>query len=411
MNQSLIEIKAKLWTSHFIKIMFVGFTIGLCNQIQITTLPVYVQHLGGSKTIAGLMLGIFTLSALFFRPLVGNLLDRIGRRIVLVTGVAIFAIASFSYYFVDYIWLLLLLRFIHGAGFSAYSTSTGTIVADVVPNGRLMEGIGYYGVAGTMAVALGPALGLFLIVWAGISELYLLTFGIAALGLIAAYFINYEKEDASLPATPNFQDKVILDKDDLNRPRKNFFFERSALKPSLVMFFITLSQGAVISFLPLYAYSKGIGNIGIYFTVSAVALMISRPFTGRLSDRFGAAKIILPGMLLLILAFILIPFTTSVSGFVLIGILHGFGSGTAFPVLNAITIKMCPAERRGSGNATFLSSVDAGYGIGSIMWGIVSQNIGFAAIYFGAAASVAVSLIIFIVTLWKSNKSGARSFA
>ncbi len=353
--------------------------------------------------MAGLTLGIFTISALAFRPLVGVILDRKGRRLVLITGVAVFFAASLSYYFISVIWLLLLLRFIHGVGFSAHSTSTGTIVSDVVPGSRLMEGIGYFGAAITMALAVGPLLGLYLIDRIGISELYLVTAGFSALGLGGAFFINYEKNgNTDIKSNSGPLNNV------LKREQKVRFFEKSALKPSLVMFFIALAQGSIISFLPIYAYSKGISNIGIYFTVNAAALMLTRPITGRLADRFGASRIILPGTTLLIIGLAMLPFASSVTFFMVIGFLHGLGYGAVLPVLNAITIKMCPVEHRGSGNATFLSSIDGGYGIGSIFWGVVSQHAGFAAVYLGAAGSVTISLLIYLATLWKANIKGTR---
>ena len=398
MNKPFVRTKTKLWTTHFVKILSVAFIIGVSHQIQMTTLPLYAQHIGGSQTIAGLMIGIFTISALVFRPLVGVILDRKGRRLVLITGAAVFFAASLSYYFISVIWLLLLLRFIHGAGFSAQSTSVGTIVSDVVPELRLMEGIGYYGMVITMAIAVGPLLGFYLIDRIGISELYLVAAGISALGLVGAFFINYEKN-----GNVNIKSDSGPLNDGLAREQKSHFFERSALKPSLVMFFIALAQGSIISFLPIYAYSKGISNIGIYFTVNAAALMLTRPITGRLADRFGASRIILPGTILLIIGLALLPFASSVTLFVVIGFLQGLGSGSVNPVLNAIAKKRSRAEHRGSGNATFFSSIDAGYGIGSIFWGVVSQNAGFAAVYFGAAGSVTISLLIYLSTLRKSN--------
>lgn len=380
MNQPFVRTENKLWNIHFIKILLVVLPLAVCNQIQVTTLPLYAQHLGGSDTIAGLVMGIFTISALMFRPLVGAMLDRKGRRLVLLMGAVLTFVASLLYYFVGVIWLLLLLRFIHGAGFSAYTTSGGTIVSDVVPVLRLMEGMGYYVIILTMAVAIGPAFGFYLIGLIGIRELYLVTAGISALGILGVFFINYEKNNK-----PNFNSDSSPVNDGAKEDQKIQYFERNALKPSLVMFFIALAQGSIISFLPLFAYSQGIGNIGVFFTVNAAAMLLSRTITGRLSDRFGASSIMLPGTSLLIIGLALIPFATSLSQFVVLGVLYGLGSGVAFPVLNAVAIKRCPAGHRGSGNATFLSAVDAGYGIGSVFWGVVLENAGFTAVYFGAS--------------------------
>ncbi|NLZ52740.1 MAG: MFS transporter, partial [Thermoanaerobacteraceae bacterium] len=121
----------------------------------------------------------------------------------------------------------------------------------------------------------GPALGLHLIDRIGISKLYLVTAGICAIGLAGAFFINYEKDD-----NPNIRSDSSPVNNRSKDEQKIHFIERNALKPSQVMFFIALAQGSVISFLPIYGYSKGISNIGIYFTVNAVALMMTRPWGG-----------------------------------------------------------------------------------------------------------------------------------
>ena len=48
-----------------------------------------------------------------------------------------------------------------------------------------------------------------------------------------------------------------------------------------------MTYGAIVSFLVLYSAERGIANIGIFFTIYAIALAISRPFAGRIVDKIG----------------------------------------------------------------------------------------------------------------------------
>lgn len=134
--------KEKLWSKYFILTTLTSLFIMISMQMTMTTLPIYTQYIGGNKFIAGLTTGIFSISALLFRPLFGNLLDSKGRKIILIISIIIFSLATLSYNFAYTIIILLVLRFIQGIGFSAYSNASGTIIADVVPGSRLGEGIG-----------------------------------------------------------------------------------------------------------------------------------------------------------------------------------------------------------------------------------------------------------------------------
>jgi len=376
---SLRRSGKKLWTSHFIKILLVTFSLAVCYHTQLSVLPLYAQHIGGNKMAAGLMLGAFTISALLFRPLVGNLCDQKGRKFVLIIGIIIFAVISFLYSYAYAIWFLVFLRFVHGASFSAYSTSSGTIVADIVTPSRLMEGIGYSGMSNTLAMAIGPALGLYLINITGYSNLFRILFGAAIIGLILSFFVNYEE--------------VLQPK--LTAKNKTVFLEKAAIPPSLVMFFTSMAQISITVFLPTYALSRGIQNIGLFFTVYALVLLITRPLLGKLSDSIGPTKIIIPAIAIFALSLVHLAYAKTLYSFLLDSVLYGLGQGALYPILNGLAIKLARPEHLGAANSTFFSSIDLGYGIGSILLGAVLQYTGFTVIFFVSAGFNLVAIILY----------------
>ena len=71
--------------------------------------------------------------------------------------------------------LLLVLRSLHGIGFSATTNAPGTIVSDIVPKSRLAQGVGYYGLSNTLVTAVGPALTLFIIQYFSYNVLFLVS--------------------------------------------------------------------------------------------------------------------------------------------------------------------------------------------------------------------------------------------
>lgn len=371
-----LQSPQRLWTRDFVLICVINLVIFTAFLMLLPTLPVYVERLGGQESMVGMITGIFTVAAVAVRPWVGFELDRRGRKGVFLAGLAVFVAVAAAYQFTSTILWLVILRVIHGVGWGGSTTASGTIAADIIPPFRRGEGMGYYGLFNNLAMALAPAFGLFLISRFGFSELFTTSSLLALLALLLA---------AAMRMPP-------LPKEGGARPA---LFETSSLPPALIMFFITFTWGGVISFLSLYAMEKGIANIGIYFTIYAVVLMVVRPISGAISDRHGPAPVVVPGLIFISLAMLFLAEAQNLWWFVLATVLNGLGFGATQPTLQALTINLAPPTRRGAANATFFSAFDLGIGAGAILLGIVSQLAGFSYMYLIAALSGPAGLLVF----------------
>ncbi len=78
--------------------------------------------------------------------------------------------------------------------------------------------------------------------------------------------------------------------------------EKAPLRPTIVIFFINMTYGAIVAFIAFYAAQRGICNIGMFFTVYAVSLAVIRPLAGRLSDKRGFDQVVVPGIILIVIA-------------------------------------------------------------------------------------------------------------
>ncbi len=145
-----------LWTKYFTLTFIYSLFTAISNNMLMTGIPLYAIHLGGNNSISGLLFGLFMAAAILFRPLFGTLIDDKSRRMVLIVGCIISTVISLSYVFAFSIGILLLVRSLHGIGFSATTNASGTIVSDIVPRSRLAEGVGYFGLSITLATAVGP---------------------------------------------------------------------------------------------------------------------------------------------------------------------------------------------------------------------------------------------------------------
>ncbi|WP_284140232.1 MULTISPECIES: MFS transporter [unclassified Virgibacillus] len=382
----------KIWTRDFIMICVANFFIFLGFQMTLPTLPIFVKELGGSDQIIGLIVGIFTFSALIFRPYAGHSLETKGRRFVYMLGLSIFVISVGSYAFITTIGFLFVMRMVQGVGWGLSTTATGTIATDLIPPKRRGEGMGYFGLSGNLALAFGPSLGLYLVGVISFKAFFLIC---AASGLVAfllAANIRYKKVEQS-------EHKSVTVKFDI--------FEKTALQPAILLFFITVTFGGIASFLPLYAAEKQITGIESYFLVYALFLLLSRTFAGRIYDMKGHLYVFLPGALMIFIAMLLLAWLPNTFILLLGAAFYGLGFGSVQPALQAWAVDKAPSNRKGMANATFFSSFDLGVGLGAIVFGQLAFVFDYGIIYITSAVSVLISMLLYIYLLLQTKRKAS----
>ena len=380
----------KIWTRDFVMICLANLCIFMGFQMTMPTIPLFVEQLGGDDRLVGAVLGIFTFSALLVRPFAGKMLETKGRRFVFLIGLAIFAFSVGSFGFMGSIGLLFLMRIVQGVGWGLSSTASGTIASDIIPAKRRGEGMGYYGLSGNLALALGPTLGLFLVTVLPFQQLFLICslLGILAMGM--AMLIRYrkvEKDPVSAMVAKRFD-----------------IYEISALQPSLLIFFISVTFGGIATFLPLYTAEKGISGIQWYFLLYALALMVTRLFSGRLYDRKGHRAIFVPSTLLIMTGMLLLAWMPGEAVLYIAAVLYGMGFGSVQPALQAWSIEKTAPHRKAMANATYFSFFDLGVGIGAIIFGQIGYLFGYRSIYVTAAFSILISIMVYIWIVRSEDK-------
>ena len=380
----------KIWTRDFVMICLANLCIFMGFQMTMPTIPLFVEQLGGDDRLVGAVLGIFTFSALLVRPFAGKMLETKGRRFVFLIGLAIFAFSVGSFGFMGSIGLLFLMRIVQGVGWGLSSTASGTIASDIIPAKRRGEGMGYYGLSGNLALALGPTLGLFLVTVLPFQQLFLICslLGILAMGM--AMLIRYrkvEKDPVSAMVAKRFD-----------------IYEISALQPSLLIFFISVTFGGIATFLPLYTAEKGISGIQWYFLLYALALMVTRLFSGRLYDRKGHRAIFVPSTLLIMTGMLLLAWMPGEAVLYIAAVLYGMGFGSVQPALQAWSIEKTAPHRKAMANATYFSFFDLGVGIGAIIFGQIGYLFGYRSIYITAAFSIFISIMVYMWIVRSEDK-------
>ncbi|MGG2093505.1 MFS transporter [Bacillus sp. S13(2024)] len=379
--------KPKLWTKNFISIAITNFLVFTTFYYLLVTLPIYaLQELHGAESEAGLITTVFLIASILTRPFASKWIEKSGKYTVFISSLLVLSTASIFYFIPQSIIGLLVLRFFHGIGFGMATTATGAIVADIIPDSRKGEGMGYYGLTLNLGMAIGPLLGLTVMHQAGTNVMFIINTLCSLFALVAGLFVTLPKKTIMPERTIERNTGVKI----------GGFLENSAIPVSMVSAFFALIYSGIISFVSIFAKEHNLVEAaGYFFVVYAVVLLISRPFTGKWFDVFGANIIIYPA----ILSFAVGTFLLSVSNtsllFLLSAALIGLGWGTTFPSLQTIAIQVAPPEKRALATATFLSIFDFGFGIGSFIFGIAASKIDYGSIYFYCSFLILIGIGVY----------------
>ncbi|WP_102349525.1 MFS transporter [Bacillus sp. Marseille-P3661] len=388
-------VKEKLWTRDFIMLACSNFFLFFGFQVLIATLPVYVTQFGGNNTEIGLVIGIFTISALLVRPFSGAALDIVGRKLFLLVGLIICLLAIGTYIFATTVLFILLVRILHGFGWGISTTTYGTVISDIIPASRRGEGMGYYGISSTFSMAIGPVAGIWIINHWGFHTLFIIALISTIASLVLSQLLNIKNEKAVPGAKNQIKDFT------------SHLYEKRAIFPSLLVFFVTFTYGGIAGFITLFGTEVGIENVGWFFSINALFLLFVRPISGRIYDKKGHKWILIPGAIFGIISLIILSNTTTLVGLVLSAMFFGICFGAIQPSLQAWLIQRVEPKNRGAANATFFSAFDLGIGGGSLILGAIAGMTSYATMYKLSSLLFVVFLIVYGFYLLK-NKEEAR---
>jgi MFS family permease len=370
---------APLFTARFFLMCGFTFTVFLSAFQLLPTAPFHILDLGGSKLAAGLFLGFLTYSSAFSAPLTGALADRVGKRRMLITGsLAIAAFSSVYSVLRDYRFLLALVL-VHGVFWSGLLSASSAYITDIIPAHRRAEGISYWGLSNILAIAVAPQFGFAIYArgWASVCA------ATALLNLIMAVIAWRLPADAPVARAAAHRGPLV---------------EWHVLALSLTLFMYSFGYGGITSFVALYADQNGVVPKSIFFTAFALTILVTRPITGRLSDRIGHRRVFLPCLGLIVVGLALLAIDGSKRGLISAAIVFGTGLGSAYPAYAAYVMTSVDDARRGAAFGSILAAFDTGIGTGSVTTGWIAEHYGFRTAYTAGALLATLALPFFLVT-------------
>jgi MFS family permease len=380
------QTQSETWIKDFFFTWINRFSFFLAHHLTRPILPLYLVSFGASSTVIGAVMAVFTITATTMRIPVGLLIDRIGRKPFLIAGVALFAVGNFGYLWAPSILLMLPFRMLHGVGWSGCTTAVATLAADIAPQKRRGELIGYAAMASSLGGAIGPVAGFALLQRFEFSGVFLGSAALLFLSLILAAFVKEPQHGPRSNRREKWIDLLVIPE---------------TLLPAVAVAFLSFGHGGILTFLPIHALKLGLENPGLWFGLYALCLLLSRPVAGPLSDRISRRAVIIPGLILNLLGIGILALASSPAWLMAAAVVGGFGTGAAQPALMTVAVDQTSSERRGQSMAQYQCFYDLGIGLGSLTLGafldLVDQN--FSLMY----AATAVVALIGLWIYWKRS--------
>ena len=382
-----IESKPRLFAGNYLKVWIANFMMYFSFYFVTPLLPLYLRDVfDADKAMIGLVLSGYSVAALAIRIFSGYIVDRFSRKKVLLIGYASFALLFLGYYLTGSIILFAVIRTLHGAPFGLTSVSSNTVAIDVLPSQRRGEGIGYWGLSNNFAMAIGPSLSLLLYShFNSYNLLFTVSFLIALLGL----FINTSVDCKYRPP--------VLEKKKISLDR---FILLEGWSQGICIALVAMSYGILSTYIAIY--SQDVLNIttgtGTFFMLFAFGLILSRFVGVRSLSRGYVVRNATYGVIVVVIGYLMFAFWQNLYGYYISAVVIGFGQASMYPAVQTMFLNMTTNDKRGTANATILTSWDLGIGFGIIFGGYVAEHLGgYNSAFLLSALASLVSMAFFLL--------------
>lgn len=381
----------KLWNRSFSLCVLNNLFLFIYYYALLTILPLYIlKELSGSISQAGLALTLFLISSIAIRPFAGLIIERFGEKTALRGSALLFAFLAFGYLCINQLWVLLLIRFVHGIWFSILTTVTVPIVNEFIPEHRKGEGMGYFVMSANLAVVFGPMIALATLRYTSFYNLFILLTVIVCLGLIFCFLI---------PVSSLKNRQLVQAKQKISL---NGIIERRVVPIGVIALFVAMAYSSIMSFISVYSEAKGLlAETSIFFIIFAISMILARPWVGYSYDKRGANSVVYPSFILFAIGLFVVSQMQTQWEYWFAAALIGAGYGSLFPIFQTMAIQTVEKKRIGYAVSTFFTLFDLGMAIGSVLVGFIIAQIGYEKTYQFCALITIFTLFLY---RWLCNR-------
>ena len=394
METELLKRPAKSASPFKNKVFLIIFIIVLLNYSASSllgiTLPKFADELGSNSQSIGLLVGIYAMCALLVRPVSGQIADNENKIWVLRFSLFALLVSFVGFTQANNVWVMLAFRALNGAAWGIFSTLSLTLATYCFDSSNMTGGIGLYGMAQTTASIIIPLFALPLAYKIGYNNLYYINVAL----MVACIFLT------------------LFLKLDISRPKRRRYsfnlkeiFHLPAMAPTVLEFCNAVAKSSVMAFVVIFAGTLDILNIGIYFTVQAIAIFIFRPIISKLADKTGSLKTLIPCEIAAVAAVTVVSLAHSIPVILIGACFMGFSIAGHEPIIMAECANSAGKKKRGAANNTFFLGIDLGNFTGSFFAGILVAAVGYRNMFLIMGIPVFLFSIFYVFYYIKKSKN------
>ncbi len=391
----------RLYTRSFVLLFLMEFTIFVTFYMLLPTVPLYIKELGGTNSTVGLVIGIAGPVAAFGVPLYGLGVDRWSRKGMAVLGLMINVAGALVMIIVVSPLMMLIPTILRRVGSGATGAATRTLILDIAPPSRRGEAMTNFATSHNIAIAFGPAVGLWIYHGFGSTELFLACAAVMAGAALFLWPVGGRPHPSPLPGGEGAaagDAKRVPEGEESGEPRRETWVDKlivpEALVPGITVLLLSAAYLATTTFVSILGETRDVPNYEWFFVLYAVVVISGRLLTGRVSDTYGRAIILLPSLALTVGCMVTLAFTYSTAGFLAAAFMLGLGFGTGQPMLQALAADWTPPEKYGRAMSMMMGGFSFGSAAGTVFVGEVSERLDFTAAFLGLAVSAGIALLI-----------------
>lgn len=382
---------------------FARFSYSLARS---PVLPLFALYLGAGPEAIGFVVGISTVTGIFFKLPSGALSDVIGRKKTMLMGIIVFAVMPFTYVLVKDYYLLIVIRFIHGLATSIYGPVSMAVVADIA-KGKKGEMLSWFSSVTIIGNLMGAPVGGFILYslsGAGGPSIgnfhtaYLLSGVSGVMSLVLA--VGLLKERETVERGTGLKESFGKFKSGI----KEVISDKRIVITSNMEGLQNMTVGALEAFLPIYAVTvAGLNEFqaGMLWGIQIVVTILSKPVMGRISDQYGRKPVIVTGMILCAVSFGAIPLLTGFYPLMVAAVIFGFGEAFVTSSSAALVADLCKEKHFGTAMGTFGTIYDIGHASGPILAGILIARLNYLHAFWIMGAILLASIPVFIIGVRK----------
>jgi len=380
----------------FWAIFFATFFAMFGDTLPQSFQPLFIAGLGVSPAVIALIYNIRNVIQTFLRLVAGTLSDTLGRRNLMMFGLALFVVVPFLYSVAANPWIPVFAMVASGFAVSIYFPPSEAYASSLFPPEKAGEAMGRFHMSWAVSSVVGPSVGGFLVSFVpGYRTLFVFAGVATSIGLLIAWRFTDDDRDKSNHSVPAEQLRKLVR--DFPSTMRRMLSNRKILAASVSVFAHAFCHWGLITFIPMLGAEMGMSEflIGITLTANALVIAVSLPIIGRLSDRVGRFTPIATGLLVSVAVFALMPMAPYQWMMPILNAVLGLCAVLVFPVSQAATMETMSPKDRGTATGVWGMVMSLGGTLGMFaMSGVLAFSSIQMVFYANAAFTLAAALVV-----------------